>query len=174
MNIECPPLSAVLCERKNEIVREWLERTLDTYPESAGRFVSREKDCFRNPVGHTLREGLSAVFDGLVRQTGTAALAPALDGIVRIRAVQDIAASRSLAFLFLLKQIIRRELKSEVGRYSDELITLESRIDEIAGVGFDLYTACRQQIHELRIRELKRRAAAIEQDRGLLEEESIG
>ena len=174
MNLPCPPLTAVLCERKNEIVGEWLARTLEPYSESTRRFLAQERDCFRNPTGHTLREGLSVLFDGLMRQTETADLAPALDGIVRIRAVQDLAASRALAFLFVLKQIVRHALKSEAARYSEELRTLESRIDEMAGLAFDIYTSCRQQICELRTKELRHRVPVMKLERWLAEEESIG
>ncbi len=53
-----------LVERRDAIVAEWLERTLLTYPGQTSRFLLHEKDRFRNPVGHTLRQGLPACLTG--------------------------------------------------------------------------------------------------------------
>jgi hypothetical protein len=99
-----PSLLATLLDQRNAVVGGWLERTLQTYPESAVRFLSSEKDPFRNPVGCTLKEGLGALFDGLLRATDAAAAMPVLDGIIRMRAVQDFSASQAVAFIFSLKQ----------------------------------------------------------------------
>ena len=52
------PLSEVLTERREYLSKEWLARTLRSYPEATTRFLNQERDAFRNPVGHTFREGL--------------------------------------------------------------------------------------------------------------------
>jgi hypothetical protein len=156
------PLSAALEDRGSAIVNKWFERLLGTYPESTTRFFSQEKDPFQNPVGNNLREGLSSLFEGLVKSADVASLAPVLDGIVRIRAVQDFAASQALSFLFLLKHIIRAELAADVQRYSKELSALESRIDELALLAFDLFVKCREQLYELKVNEIKRRSFILE------------
>jgi hypothetical protein len=155
---ESTPLSAALEGRRRAIVDKWFERLLETYPESTTRFLSQEKDPFQNPVGHNLKEGLSNVFEGLARSVDVASLAPLLDGIVRIRAVQDFTAGQALAFPFLLKQIIRTELADDSRRYSDELSDLEARIDELALLAFDLFVKCREQMYELKVNEIKRRS----------------
>ena len=67
MKTESPSLAALLEERKNPIVAKWLESILKTYSDSAGGFLFKESDPFRNPVGYTLREGLSVLFDNLLR-----------------------------------------------------------------------------------------------------------
>ena len=103
MTTERMPLSAVLEDRGSAIVDKWFEQLLGTYPESTTGFVSQEKDPFQNPVGNNLREGLSTLFEGLVKPADMASLTPVLDGIVRIRAVQDFSASQALSFPFLLK-----------------------------------------------------------------------
>ena len=151
-------LSAALLDRRNIIIKRWFERLLQTYPESTTGFLSKEKDPFRNPVGHTLQEGLSALFDGLLQSKEAASLTPVLDSIVRMRAVQDFTAAQALAFPFLLKQIIRAELAADASRYSDELAALETRIDEFALLAFDIFMKCREQIYELKVNEIKRRA----------------
>jgi len=158
-------LSAALEDRRSAIVNKWFEGLLGTYPESTTRFLSREKDPFQNPVGNNLREGLSNLFEGLVKSADVASMAPVLDGIVRIRAVQDFAASQALSFPFLLKHIIRAELAADVQRYSNELSALEFRIDELALLAFDLFVKCREQVYELKVNEIKRRSFILERAR---------
>lgn len=117
MNVECPPLNAVLVlgERKNVLIEEWLDKILATYSGPTSRSLSEEKDRFLNPVGHTFREGLSALFDGLIQPTDMAALAPVLDGIVRIRAVQDFAARQAEGLRFHSEA--GRQARTEIKHY---------------------------------------------------------
>jgi RsbT co-antagonist protein rsbRD N-terminal domain len=162
VKIEVLPWSAALANRRNAVVKRWFERMLQSYPESMTGFLSHESDPFRNPVGHTLKEGLSALFDGLIQAPEVASLKPVLDGIVRVRAVQDFTASQAVSFPFLLKQILRAEFTDDSSRYSDELAALEARIDELALLAFDLYMECREQVFEIRANETKRRSFILE------------
>ena len=178
MKSEGPPLATLLSQHKNFILAKWLESILQTNSDSHGSLLSQEADPFRNPVGYTLREGLSLILDWLIRAENVAAMKTALDGIVRIRAVQDVSAGQALAFVFVLKQIIRAELSDEAARFSDELVSLEFRIDEMGLLAFDLFMKCREQIYDMRANErrrmaflpermhLKNTARSIEQERG--------
>ena len=162
MNLESMPLSAALAHRKSAVVKRWFDRMLQMYPESTTGFLAHEKDPFRNPIGHTLKESLSTLFDGLIRPGDVAALAPALEDIVRIRAVQDFTAGQAVAFPFLLKQILRTEFTADASRYPDEFAALESRIDELALLAFDLYMKCRERVFEIRANEAKRNSFILE------------
>lgn len=168
MKTEGLPLAALLSEHKRPIVAKWLEWILKTYPDSAGNFLSQEGDPFRNPVGYTLKEGLSSVFDRLVQAEDVVAMKTVLDGIVRIRAVQDISASQALVFVFVLKRIIRAELSVDAARFPDELAALEFRIDEVALLAFDLFMKCREQIYEIRANERRRMVFLLERTHGNL------
>jgi hypothetical protein len=159
------PLSEALADHRGAIVKLWFERVLQAYPESTTKFLSKEKDPFRNPVGHTLRKGLSDLFDGLTQAVDIESLAPVLDGIVRIRAVQDFAAGQALAFPFLLKQILRTEFAADITRYSEELAALEAKIDQLALLAFELFVKCREQVYEIKVNEIKRRAFILERAR---------
>jgi hypothetical protein len=165
VNLEDLPLSAELANRRNAFIKRWLDRMLQSYPESATRFLSQEKDPFRNPIGRTLKEGLSALFDGLIQATDVASLTTELEGIVRMRAVQDFTASQAVSFPFLLKQIIRAECAADASRYSDELAALEERIDAMALLAFDLYMRCREQVFEIKANETKRSVFVLEKAR---------
>ena len=174
MNTEGAQRIALLTGRKDALVRKWLERTLRTYPESTIRFLSQEKDTFRNPVGQTLKEGLSALLDGLIHETDAGGMSAILDGIVRMRAVQDFSASQAVGFIFLLKQVIREETKTDAALYANEVAVLEARIDEMALLAFDIFMKVRQQICDMRVKEVRHMMSLLEQERCLAEEETIG
>ena len=153
------PLAEALAAKKDAIVKEWLARTLQTYPEHTSRFLAQEKDPFRNPIGHTVREALPALFDELLGNMDAARLTPVLDGLVRIRAVQDFSAGQAVAFLFVLKRVLRDAVGGQLQWVPDGegLAVLEARIDEMALLAFDLFMRCRERLYEIRVNEARRR-----------------
>lgn len=161
------PVVEVLRAQKDAIVGEWVARTLRTYPEQTARFLGGEGDRFRNPVGHTLREALPALFDALVEGRDPAGMAPLLDGVVRIRAVQDFTAGQAVAFLFALKPIIRETLQGASCSLRDNegLAALEARIDEMILLAFDLFMQCRERMYQIRTDEARRRIFLLERMR---------
>jgi hypothetical protein len=158
------PLLEALVAKKSIIVNEWLGQTLRTYPEHTSRFLAQEKDPFRNPVGHTLREALPALFERLIAGSDAATLSRLLDPILRIRAVQDFSAGQAVAFVFLLKRVMREVLGDETDRDTggESLAAMEARIDEMALLAFDLFMKCREQIYEIKWSEAKRRLFVLE------------
>ena len=107
------------------------------------RLLLREKDAFRNPVGHALRKELPVLTAELLGEMDQARVSAALESIVRIRAVQNFSASESVGFVFLLKGILRERWK---GR-EEERAAVEARIDAAALMAFDLYMKCREKIY---------------------------
>ena len=86
----------------------------------------------------------------------------ALDGIVRVRAVQELPASRALEFVFLLKRAIADVAGDVVaGSSTEELAAVHAGIDRMALRAFDQFVRCREQIYDLRAREFKRRTASL-------------
>jgi hypothetical protein len=145
-----------LAERKAAILAEWLDQTLASYPQPAGRFLAEEKDRFRNPVGHTLREGLGCLLEELLGGMDPARLHEALERVVRVRAVQDFTPGEALAFLPALKGILRRPPGGPPPE-ADALAELEARIDRVLLLAFDAYVRCREQIAEIKLAEIRRR-----------------
>ena len=132
-----------------EIVAErWIERTLESYPAETHALLSGEQDPFRNPAGHAIKDSLTTLARELLGEMDEKAIAPALDALVRLRAVQDVRPSDALRFVFDLHDIVA-EATGEVPQ------ALERRIDELALMAFDQYMACRDQIAELRQKELR-------------------
>lgn len=163
------PLMQALAAKKSAILREWLARTLQTYPAHTSRFLLQEKDPFRNPVGTTLKEGFPVLFDELLGGMNAAKLTSVLDGIVRIRAVQDFTAGQAVAFIFLLKRVIGEELVGQTHGEPDgeELAAIEGRIDQMALLAFDVFMKCRERIYEIKANEARRRLYLLERMRGL-------
>lgn len=135
---------------RQPILEQWIARTIQEYPSAALTFISQEKDPFRNPVGHTVRQSLTVLFDQLQGQMDPGAIEPALDAIIRLRAVQDFTASQAVRFVFALKSVLREDEPA-----SDQA-RLDERIDQLALMTFDKYMQCREQLAEIRIKDSRR------------------
>ncbi len=142
--------------RRGALLAAWLARTLDTYPPSARDFLTRERDAFRNPVGQALREGLANLLDGLLDARAAAELLPELEPVERLRAVQDYTPSQALAFLFLLKDVLREAETLPGGPATAERETIEERLDQLMLAAFDLYMRCREDIWKIEVNAAKR------------------
>ncbi len=143
-------------QTREAIVEQWLGRVLRTYPCQTAAFLAEEQDPFRNPIGHSLREGMSVIIDELLLAMNAGRVTAALDSIVQIRAVQDCSPSRALEFLFQLKPILR--LYAAGG----DLDLLDSRIDDLALQAFDLYVKYRERVFQARANEARRRVFVLE------------
>lgn len=133
-----------------DIVERWVERTMASYPAEMLPFLSSEKDPFRNPVGHALRENLATLAAELLGTMNRQAIAPALDALIRLRAVQSFSPAEAVRFVFDLRSVVQ-EASGAIPE------SLQSRIDELALMAFDQYMKCREQIFELRAREPRSR-----------------
>ncbi len=133
-----------------------MEQTLATYPSQTLRFLQSEKDRFRNPVGHTLRDGLATLLDEITGEMDPVKLGPALEGIVRLRAVQDFTPSQAVGFVYLLRDILQEELAAGVPP------NVQKRIDTTALLAFDLFMKCREEISDIKVREAQRKLYVLE------------
>jgi hypothetical protein len=149
-----------LTRKRSSIVEKWFEAIIETYPDDTSKFLKKEKDPFANPVRSTILQGIEGVYDALLEEEGQnpEALNDFLDKVIRIRAVQDFSPSQALAFVFSLKEAIRKVLGKEIreNHLQDQVLLLDSRIDGLALRAFDVYMGCREQVYELRVNEVKR------------------
>jgi len=150
-------INLFLIEKKPEILKKWFDLILETYPPETARFLQSQKNRFANPVGHTISEGIESIFEEFLQGMNSDKISPFLDNIIRIRAIQNFPPSQALSFIFLLKKVIREELADDIRehRMFEELLTLESRIDVLSGISFDIYMKCREKLYELKANELK-------------------
>lgn len=165
-------LQNVLNQKGPLIRKRWLDLIIDTYPADSQRFLREQKDRFANPVGTTLSKAVEALFYELLHGVNWEKITAALEEIVRIRAVQDFSASRAMSFIFLLKKVVREEFDQESKDNAawEELQALETRLDEMALRGFDLYMKCRERVYELRAKEAKAHVSRLLLKAGLLSE----
>ncbi len=153
-------LKALLEENREAILGRWFQLIAESYPEVTSGFLAKQKDRFRNPVGYAISQGIGSIFSELVSTMDSGRLLDALDGIIRIRSVQDFTPSETVAFVFQLKGVIRAVVEGRVegpARW-DGLTEIEARIDQVALLAFDKYTECRENLHRVRNREVESRA----------------
>jgi hypothetical protein len=164
----------LLKQNRAMLLERWILKTLQTYPAESARFYSQETNQFANPVGHALSKGLSDLFEALLDGLDVEAVAPILDSMVRIRAVQGFAPSKSLTFILFLKVILRDELGPEIQakKLGKELVAFEERIDGVLLVAFDIYTQCRQRLSEIKNKEFISRHAQLLKRANLMSEET--
>ncbi len=150
-------LESLLVRKKREIVDDWFNLLVKTYPADSAQFMKRENDPFANPVGSSARSGLEAIFDELRGGMDPQPLADFLDPIIRIRAVQNFSPSQAVDFIFLLRKSIRKNLSKDLSapELFDELPEFDSRIDELALLAFDIYMDCREKLFQLKEKEMK-------------------
>ena len=162
----------LLAHKKSALVKRWFDIVMEPYPADTSGILKNQKKQFTNPVGYTISHGLENIFDKLINEQGAdfEGMVPFLDSIVRIRAVQDLKPSQALSFVFHLRNAIREELASETKEFCAEMATLESRIDAIALISFDIYVQCREKVYELKANEVKNRTFRLLQMANLVSE----
>jgi len=164
-------LEELLKQKASHIRKRWLNLIIETYPADSQRFLREQKDRFANPVGTTLSREVETLYHELLHGMDSEKVNSSLEEIVKIRAVQDFSPARAMTFIFLLKKVLREELAQEIKESPaacEELLALESRVDEMVLRGFDLYTNCRERIYEIRAKEAKNQVSRLLQRAGLL------
>lgn len=164
-------LKELLSGKKDSILRKWFDSIVETYPGETARFLKTQKDRFANPVGSTTLGAIGQILDLLliVGPFGPEKAVQPLDNLIRIRAVQGFSASEAVSFIFNLKSIIRKELaEAETGEINaGELQGLESDVDSLALLSFDIYMKCREKVYELKSDELRRRTFRLLKQAGI-------
>ncbi|MDM8552762.1 RsbRD N-terminal domain-containing protein [Desulfobacterales bacterium HSG2] len=164
-------LKELLEKRKTAITKKWFDTVVETYPSDTSRFLKKQKDPFDNPVGSTTLQGVEGMFDELLGNMDQEVITSFLDPIIRIRAVQAFSASKATGFIFFLKAIIRESIKDEIRQnQTDELLSIESRIDELGLIAFDIYMSCRETLFRIKAEEEKKRTFSAFERAGLIKE----
>jgi len=165
-------LDSLLLEKRSTILERWLDLILESYPPETSRFLKGEKDRFDNPVAYQFSQGIEGIYEALLHGMDRDKASSFLDRIISIRAIQDFSPSGAIAFIFMLKKVIREKLEREVREngISEELIELESRIDGLALLSFDIYMKRREKLYEIRVNEVKNRVSGLMRRAGLTSE----
>ncbi|OPZ22040.1 MAG: hypothetical protein BWZ10_00463 [candidate division BRC1 bacterium ADurb.BinA364] len=156
-------LSSLLLDRKRAILDRWRAAIFGAYPPSARQFLSSESDAFANPVGAAIRQATEAACDWLARDGAGDPPREAMDGMLRARAVQELAPGQALRFVFELREALRAELSDFMSRPQGLglWLDLEAKLDALALLAFEIYAECREKTFEIRIDAIKRDALGI-------------
>jgi hypothetical protein len=150
-------INHLLLEKKPVIIKKWFGLILETYPADTAKFLKSQNNRFGNPVGHTISEGISGLFEELLRDMDTDRISSYLDNIIKIRALQELNPSKALGFILVLKKVIREELANEIREQGlfEELMAFESKVDFLTNLSFDIYMQCREKLYALKAREAR-------------------
>lgn len=165
-------LQELIAAKQKRILNLWFDAILATYPAETASFFKNQKNRFANPAGTAIDDALSGILIELARGGDVTQCHPFLDNILRVRAIQDLSASKAVAFVFSLKKILRQTVEPDARDHGLEkdYAELESRIDDLALVSFDTYVKCREQVYDMKTQEWKNRMFRLLQKAGLLEE----
>jgi hypothetical protein len=145
----------LLGKHRKRIHEEWMKRILSVFPAESAKFIAREKDRFKNPIGSTLQTGTTDLLDALVAGGDADARRAAIEGMIRLRAVQADKASDAVSFLFALRDTVASTLRGKAD--PKDLGAFETTIESLVLDAFDLYMQCREKVFEIRLAELKNR-----------------
>jgi hypothetical protein len=150
-------LSEHIREAKPTVVERWYDLLLESYPPETVTLWKSKQDKFTSPVGATFSKALRTLVDEVVAWRDASALTAPLEDIVRIRAVQEMAPGKALAFILGFKKLLRELFAEDITREDlvQELAMYDARIDNLALLAFDVYTKNREKLFEMRVTEFK-------------------
>lgn len=149
-----------LQKHRDTVIKEWVEVIYGTYPFDTVGFLRSQSNSFSNPVGAKTRKAAEAIVTALLAPTlESEDVSPAVDELIRVRAIQKFTPEQAMAVIFYLKNIIRKHCKpalTDMAAYQ-ALLEVESRIDSVALLGFRVYSECRDKVQQMRVDEFKRK-----------------
>jgi len=159
-------------QRQSVLEKKWFESTAKTYAPDTAEFIKSKTDPFANPVGGAMLNGLKGLLDQLIHGMDPAVITSHLDPIIRIRAVQSFSPSQATAFILSLKKILRENLSKELrdSRIASEFVIVESKIDQLCLMAFDIYMKCREKIFQISANETRNRTFRAFARAGLISE----
>lgn len=149
---------AILRNHKKEVADKWVEAVFATYPLETTGFLRTRNDPFSNPVAHMTRQAASAIYDAIAgEEVDAEEVKGAIERFVKLRAVQKFGPGQSMAVFYLMKPILRAAVLPEALTQNqlDAYLAMESRLDTIVLLAFDLYASARDSVAEARIKEIK-------------------
>ncbi|MFZ7127113.1 MAG: RsbRD N-terminal domain-containing protein [Desulfobacterales bacterium] len=149
-------LKQLLTKKKSEIVGQWFDALVNTYPPDTARFLKSQPDSLANPVGSTARQTLDGLYDELTGDADPANLSRILDPLIRIRAVQLLfTPAKALGFILEIKSIVRNQLgnRADDPALVSSLTRFDKKVDRALLVAFDGFQGCREHIYHLKATE---------------------
>ncbi|EGO65207.1 RsbRD N-terminal domain-containing protein [Acetonema longum] len=161
-NPEC--LREWLKKNRDALLKDWLICCFEVYPTGTAGFMRGSAGSFANPVGSRTCQSIATLYDGLVENVDTEKLRDSLDLILRIRAVQDVKPSQAIAFIPGLRHILQSNLitAKNAGVIQQDWPAAELWLERLILLAFDVYQACRENLHQIQLAALTKRCQTIE------------
>ena len=156
-------LKKFLTDHKKEITERWFEIIIQTYPAESFKFFSESTKKFSNPVGYTIHEEISSIYEDMVNLSCTEHTEKSLENIIKIRAVQEFTPTEAVSFIFRVKGIVRESAAELIPNSISikEINNLDDFCDELACKAFDLYMSAREKLYEIKANEVRKRTQKI-------------
>jgi hypothetical protein len=148
-------LKDLLTEKKAIILQRWFDRILEDYPPETQTLFRENKSPYSNPIGVTLRKGMEGLIDEILQTTNIEEARAILEPVMKVRAVENLPPSQGGKFILPLREVVS-EIVREAKRtdlLGQEWLDLNSRITQLALLGMNLYSECREKVNQLRIKE---------------------
>jgi len=149
-------MASVVQQKREAVLKRWIDAIIASYPAETAQIMQRSANRFANPVAHVIATAAATALDGLLAGADDAALAAAMDELMRVRAVQNFSASAAVGVVFGLKDAVG----SEFDPASGEIREFFGKIDHLALVAFDVYAKCREQLYQVRLNDALGRPSA--------------
>ena len=162
----------LLSDKKSDILERWRELVFDSYVPETARFLKSQKDRFANPIAYQLTRGLTGILEAFLLDKEAGQAVTQFDEVLSLKALQDAVPSRAMAFIFVLKPVIREVLAQELKdtALAAEMLELEARLDGLALLGFDAFMQRREKLCEVKISEVKRKVSTLLRRHGMGDE----
>jgi hypothetical protein len=143
---------------RTEIGKRWFDVIVDRYPAETARFLRDQGDPFANPVGAALREELTPILNEVLDGGEFASVESCLDRIVRVRALQDMSPADAVSFVLTLKEVFPEVVGSASPTDRQEF---DTRVDRLLLTAFNVYSRCREQLYDIRVKEIRNRSLKV-------------
>jgi hypothetical protein len=162
----------LLINKKSEILEGWREVLFNSYVPETTRFLKSQKDRFANPIAYQLTRGLTGILEVILLDQEPDRAVTQFDEVLRLKALQDASPSRAMAFIFVLKSVLREKLAQELQdpAMAAEMLVFEARLDGLALLGFDAYMQRREKLCQVKVSEVKRKVSALLRRLGMSDE----
>lgn len=152
---------------KAVLLQKWVDKYYAAYPLGSTGFVRTSTDRFKNPIGIITQTSLNTLYDAVIGEDiELADVHNALNELIKLRAIQEMPASRAVGPMAQLKSLFKEEVFDELVKENKDLKVLQeifeeffmvaARIDGLLLVSLDLYAEDREKVYNLRVEEIHR------------------
>ncbi|MFP3981154.1 MAG: RsbRD N-terminal domain-containing protein [Desulfobacterales bacterium] len=163
----------IISARRQRWIGKWLDALMQTYPDESARFFKDTKDPFANPVGATMKKGITDLFDVVTAEAfDPEAAHTALEPMIRVRAIQEFTPSQAVSFVTEIKSIVHSDAGSSAQAHpqAEKLRQIADNADRALLAAFDIYVNCKKQVYQLRARQARDSVSQLLIKKGLISE----